>query len=269
MEHREAPAEPLPKRGEESEPWCDFGHAEWGKRSPHEAERKFLSGPSRRLRDLWRVARICGEFLRGFRAFRALPPTVTVFGSARFGEGDPYYDMARSLGGALARHGFAVMTGGGPGIMEAANRGAAEANGTSVGCNIVLPQEQEPNAYVQHWTEFRYFFVRKVMLLKYSSGFVALPGGYGTLDEVFETATLVQTEKVRDFPLILMGRDYWEPLRTFLRDSLLARGAIAPPDLDRLTITDDVDAAVQCLRECAARRFGVGLPKMTPDGGLA
>ena len=257
MKHQESSGEPPSS----NESWCEFGHAEWGKRSAHVAERKFLHGPSRRLQDLWRVVRICGEFARGFRAFRRLPPTVTVFGSARFGEDDPYYGMARSLGSALARQGFAVMTGGGPGIMEAANRGAAEANGTSVGCNIVLPEEQEPNAYVQQWTEFRYFFVRKVMLLKFSSGFVAMPGGYGTLDEVFETATLVQTEKVQDFPLILMGRAYWEPLLTFLRDSLLARGAISPLDLERLTITDDVDAAAHCLRECASRRFGLRMPE--------
>lgn len=264
MEHQEERDEGAPK----SETWCEFGHSDWGKRSPHEAERSFLRGPGRRFRDLWRVGRICGEFLRGFRAFRALPPTVTVFGSARFGEGDPYYEMARSMGGALAQHGFAVMTGGGPGIMEAANRGAAEAGGTSVGCNIVLPKEQGPNDYVQQWTEFRYFFVRKVMLLKYSCGFVAMPGGYGTLDEVFETATLVQTEKIRDFPVILMGKDYWEPLRTFLTDSLLARGAIAPLDLDRLTITDDVDAAVHCLRECASRRFGLRMPEPAASRGV-
>ena len=251
-----------PKAGpsKQEDGWCDFGHASWGKHSPHSAERKFLTGPGKRLHDLWRVIRIAGEFLRGFRAFRRLPPAITVFGSARFGEGNGYYELARQLGRELADQGFAVMTGGGPGIMEAANRGAVDAGGTSVGCNIVLPKEQEPNAYVQQWTEFRYFFVRKVMLLKYSCGFVALPGGYGTLDEMFETATLVQTDKVRDFPVILMGRDYWEPLVGFLRDSLLARGAIEESDLTRLTLTDDAPAAVHCLRECAVRRFGQELP---------
>ena len=254
------PQEPRDLPSHQEGEWCDFGHASWGKYSPHSAERKFLTGPGKRIHDLWRVIRIAGEFLRGFRAFRSLPPTVTVFGSARFGEKDAYYDLARELGQELARRGFAVMTGGGPGIMEAANRGAADAGGTSVGCNIALPKEQEPNAYVQQWTEFRYFFVRKVMLLKYSCGFVALPGGYGTLDEIFETATLVQTDKVRDFPVILMGRSYWEPLFTFLNESLLARSAIEPLDVERLTLTDDVEAAVHCLRECAVRRFGQQLP---------
>tara|TARA_R110002072_G_scaffold141664_3_gene286914 strand:- start:12269 stop:13063 length:795 start_codon:yes stop_codon:yes gene_type:complete len=262
MEHRESKAE----KSSTNDASCAFGHGTWGKVSPHAADQQFLTGPGSRIRDFLRVVRIGYEFVRGFRAFRGLPPTVTVFGSARFGEGDPYYAMARSVGGELARHGFAVMTGGGPGIMEAANRGAAEAGGTSIGCNIVLPEEQKPNAYVQQWTEFHYFFVRKVMLLKYSSGFVAMPGGYGTLDEIFETATLIQTEKVLDFPLILMGRAYWEPLVAFLSDSLLARGAITRLDLDRLTITDDIGAAVHCLRECAERRFGIQMPP--PVGAL-
>ncbi|MBK8977095.1 MAG: TIGR00730 family Rossman fold protein [Planctomycetes bacterium] len=249
--------------------WCEFGHAEWGKRSPLAEETRFLRGPQNRVRDLWRVVRIGAELVRGFRAFRGLPPTVTVFGSARFGEGSPWYELARDLGSQLSRQGFAVMTGGGPGMMEAANRGAAEAGGTSIGCNIVLPREQKPNQYVQRWTEFRHFFVRKVMLVKYSCGFVAMPGGFGTLDEVFEIATLIQTDKVHDFPVILMGREYWDPLRSFLEGQLLERGAIVRLDLDRLTITDNVASAVTCLRQCAERRFGIAMPvpRMAEEAG--
>ena len=249
-----------PPCAERTADWCQFGHAKWASHSPDHSERNFLAGPGSRLRDLGRVLRIAGEFVRGFRAFRGLPPTITVFGSARFDESHRYYQMARTLGGRLASEGFAVMTGGGPGIMEDANRGATDAQGVSVGCNIVLPHEQKPNPYVQRWAEFRHFFVRKVMLLKHSVGFVALPGGFGTFDEVFETATLIQTGKVYDFPIILMGRDYWDPMFGFLRDSPLAGGAIDPLDLERLTLTDDVDAAVHCLRECAVRRFGQTLP---------
>ena len=156
----------------------------------------------------------------------------------------------------LAQEGFAVMTGGGPGVMEGANRGAFEAGGLSVGCNITLPEEQAPNPYVKPWIEFRHFFVRKVMLVKHSYAFVAMPGGFGTLDELFETATLVQTGKVRDFPIILMGTEYWKPLHDALRGTLLARSAISSEDLQRLVLTDDVEHVVECIRQCSARRFG-------------
>ncbi len=241
--------------------WCEFGHETWGRYAAPVPDDGFLTGAGKRLHDMSRILDIGREFLRGFRTFRRLPPAVTVFGSARFGEGDAYYDLGRALGRELARQGFAVMTGGGPGIMEAANRGATEAGGVSVGCNIILPKEQKPNAYVQQWTEFHYFFIRKVMLLKYSCGFVALPGGYGTLDELFETATLVQTGTVRDFPVILMGRKYWEPLLDFLRKSLLACAAISERDIARLTVTDDIAAAADCLHQCAKRRFGLNLTR--------
>ena len=240
---------------------CDFGHLEWGETPPGNGEAEFLAGPRRYLGDMTRVARIACEFSGGFWRLRGLQPCVTIFGSARFGPEDPYYDLARRTGGAAARAGFTVMTGGGPGLMEASNRGAWEAGGRSIGCNIELPHEQEPNQYIDRWVEFRHFFVRKVMLIKYSCGFVIMPGGYGTLDEVFETATLIQTRKIADFPILLMGMDYWEPLRTFIRDSLLRRGAIRELDLQRLVITDDVDAVVACLASCADKRFGIDLSR--------
>lgn len=256
--------DPEPPPEDLSGQWCQLGHADWGRYDPEVAEERFLRGPGRRLRDTWSAIRIGLEFMRGSRAFASLPPAVTVFGSARFSEGSPPYEAARALGARLAQEGFAVMTGGGPGVMEAANRGAFEVGGLSVGCNIALPEEQEPNPYVKPWIEFRHFFVRKVMLVKHSYAFVALPGGFGTLDELFETATLVQTGKVRDFPIILMGVEYWKPLHDALRESLLARSAISEGDMQRLVLTDDVEQVVNCIRQCAKRRFGVE-PSARPD----
>src|SRR5258706_11253784 len=174
----------------------------WGVSSGSAEVVRFLEGPQRRLAELARAIRIFCEFIRGFRTLHFVGPCVTVFGSARFTEIHPYYRLARLTGAGLARLGFTVMTGGGPGIMEAANRGAKDAGGRSIGCNITLPQEQKPNAYLDKFVEFRYFFVRKVMLVKYSYAFIVMPGGYGTLDEVFETAVLVQTGKIRNFPII-------------------------------------------------------------------
>lgn len=194
-----------------------------------------------------RVLRIGAEFIRGFRALHFVGPCVTVFGSARTPEVDPHYQAARTIGARLAGAGFSVITGGGPGIMEAANRGAREAGGVSIGCNIELPMEQKPNPYLDRFVEFRYFFVRKVMLVKYSYGFIVLPGGFGTLDEIFETATLVQTRKIAGFPIILVGREYWSPLFDFMRDRLLTRGAIAPEDLDAFFLTDSAEEAVDHL----------------------
>lgn len=181
---------------------------------------------------------------------------MTVLGSARFREGHVYYELSREMGRALGREGFTVMTGGGPGVMEAANRGAREAGGKSVGCNIILPQEQQPNAYLDTWMEFRYFFVRKVMLVKYSYAFIGMPGGFGTLDEVFEVLTLVQTGKIRDFPCILMGVEYWRPMVAFMTE-LVERGTIDRGDLDRLLVTDSVDEAMEHIREMAIRKFGL------------
>src|SRR5262249_11369855 len=188
----------------------------WGHGASPEI-RRFLQGPQPRRSELLRAVRIFIEFIRGFRALHFVGPCVTVFGSARFKEDHPYYALGREVGRELARAGFTVVTGGGPGIVGAANRGARDVGGRSVGCNIELPEEQKPNPYRDRWITFRHFFVRKVMLVKYSYAFVALPGGFGTLDEIFETATLVQTGKIKEFPIVLVVGYFWEPLVEFLR----------------------------------------------------
>jgi len=233
--------------------------SDWGKRTADHQERKFLAGPRSRFYEFTRALRIFAEFIKGYRALHFLPPCVTVFGSARFAEDNHFYDLARRTAQLLARDGFTIMTGGGPGIMEAANRGARDVGGLSVGCNIVLPHEQVPNAYLDRFVEFRYFFVRKVMLVKYSYAFVILPGGFGTMDELFEVLTLIQTGKVEDFPVVLMGSDYWRPLVAFLHDTMVSSGTIASADVDRLLLTDDPVRAATVVREAAQRRFGVDL----------
>ena len=228
---------------------------------------EWLEGPRSRLEELRRVGRIAAEFIRGFRVLHFVGPCVTVFGSARFPAGHPHYELARALGGVLARSGHTVMTGGGPGIMEAANRGAKEAGGRSVGCNIQLPHEQQHNDYLDTWVTFRYFFVRKVMLVKYSTAFVVLPGGFGTLDELFEALTLVQTNKIESLPVILMGTEYWAPLLRFLRESLVQAGTVDPADLDLLTVTDSPEEAVEVVRRRspakAAKWAGAPQPRKT------
>ena len=195
--------------------------------------------------DPWRVLRILSEFVEGFDALNEVGPAVTVFGSARSTPNDPYYVQGRQLGAALANRGFAVITGGGPGIMEAVNRGCHEAGGLSVGCNIELPHEQSLNKYVDLGVEFRYFFVRKNMFVKYARGFVIFPGGFGTLDELFESLTLAQTGKIEHFPIVLFGSPYWRGLLDWLRDHVLAAGAIAADDLKLMTITDDPEEAAE------------------------
>jgi uncharacterized protein (TIGR00730 family) len=230
---------------------------EWGKYEPSPEVRQFLQGPQTRGFELARAIRIFGEFMKGFRRFHFLGPCVTVFGSARFGDGHPYYAMARRAGRALARRGFTVMTGGGPGLMEAANRGARDAGGRSVGCNIRLPHEQEPNDFLDHWITFRYFFVRKVMLIKYSYAFIAMPGGFGTLDEIFELAVLIQTEKIKRFPIVLIGRDFWEPLIEFLRERPLAEGTVGGADLQLIQVTDEIEETVERLADEAMQQFGL------------
>src|SRR6186997_2264438 len=211
---------------------------EWGSAPGAPEVVRFLEGPQKRSIELVRAVKIFCEFMRGFRALHFVGPCVTVFGSARFTERHPYYIIARECGVELAKAGFTVMTGGGHGIMEAANRGAKDIGGRSIGCNIELPKEQKPNPYLDQWITFRHFFVRKVMLVKYSYAFIALPGGFGTLDEMFEIATLVQTGKVREFPIVLMGRDFWGPLTAFVRNRLLVEGTIDPGDEQRLQLTD-------------------------------
>ena len=221
------------------------------------AEARFLEGPRRRGSELSWALGTFAEFIRGFRALHFVGPCVTVFGSARFKEDHPYYRLAREVGHGLARLGFTVVTGGGPGIMEAANRGAREAGGHSIGCNIELPAEQKPNAYLDRWITFRHFFVRKVMLVKYSYAFVALPGGFGTIDEIFETATLIQTRKIRDFPLVLVGRDFWRPLTDFLHGPLETMALIDPVDADRIIVADSAAEAVAAVRDVAIPAFGL------------
>lgn len=206
------------------------------------------------------AAKIGLELLRGHVAFRSVGPCVTVFGSARTPPGHEHYEMARALGRQLALLGFAVMTGGGPGIMEAANRGAREGGGPSLGCNIRLPSEQHVNPYVDRYVEFRHFFARKVLLVRTSCAFVVLPGGFGTLDEVFEMATLAQTGKIVDFPLILLGRGFWEPLTTFIHDTMVRHGVLGAGEAPFLRSMDSIDEAAACIVHCATRRFGLELP---------
>jgi uncharacterized protein (TIGR00730 family) len=219
-------------------------------------DRLFLEGPHSRSRELWLVLRAVYDFIRGFRVLHFVGPCVTVFGSARFGEAHPEYAIGRAVGARLAGMGFTVMTGGGPGLMEAANRGAREAGGRSVGCNIELPQEQIQNPYLDRWVTCKHFFVRKVLLFKYSYAFIGLPGGLGTLDELFEALTLIQTRKIANFPIVLIGADYWQPLRMLLRHLAEAR-TIADADLDLLLITDSLDEAMEHLRKNAIERFGL------------
>jgi uncharacterized protein (TIGR00730 family) len=218
------------------------------------AEHVMLSGPHSRLRELWLLLGTVADFLRGFRALHFVGPCVTVFGSARFTEDHPYYALTRMVGKRLSTMGFTVMTGGGPGLMEAANRGARDAGGRSVGCNIRLPVEQHPNPYLDRWITCKHLFVRKVLLFKYSYAFVAMPGGMGTLDELFEALTLIQTRKIEPFPVVLVGSAYWQPLRGFL-DEMVATGAIDAADLRLMLVTDDVEEMVRHLERGAIERF--------------
>src|SRR5215212_7863385 len=197
--------------------------------------------------DPWRVLRIQSEFVEGFGLLAELPRAVSVFGSARTPRDHPHYAAGVAIGAALAEAGFAVITGGGPGAMEAANKGASEAGGVSVGLGIELPFEQGINQWVDLAVNFRYFFARKTMFVKYAQGFAVLPGGFGTLDELFEALVLVQTQKVTSFPIVLVGRDYWQGLLDWVKGPVLQRGMISPPDVELLNVTDDVDEAIAIL----------------------
>ncbi|MER6594285.1 TIGR00730 family Rossman fold protein [Micromonospora purpureochromogenes] len=219
------------------------------------ADQRLLDSRGRgdwKTKDAWRALRILSEFVEGFDTLADLPPAVSVFGSARSTLDSPEYGLARELGAALARAGYAVITGGGPGVMEAANQGASDAGGLSVGLGIELPFEQGLNDWVDLAIDFRYFFARKTMFVKYAQAFVVLPGGFGTMDELFEALTLVQTGKVTRFPVVLMGSAYWRGLLDWLRDSMAAEGKIGPVDLDLICLTDDVDAAVRHIVEAEA-----------------
>jgi uncharacterized protein (TIGR00730 family) len=231
-------------------------------------EYHFLTGPRSRVREFWFVLKVFFEFIKGFRAFHFLGYCVTVFGSARYREGHPFYDDARRIGKELVGLGFTVMTGGGPGLMEAANRGAKEAGGKSIGCNIVLPMEQKPNPYLDKWVNIRYFFVRKVLLSKYSFGFVVLPGGYGTLDEFFEALTLIQTNTIKPFPVVLFGKDYHKNLYQHVLNMAEA-GTISPKDKDVFLLTDDISEMIQHLDKYAIQKFNLKeQSQMKPLGWL-
>ncbi len=235
------------------------GHRRFREQGEPEADRALLSRTPRSgesVADLWRVLRIQSEFVEGFGLLAELPRAVSVFGSARTKPDHPHYAAGVQIGAALARAGYAVITGGGPGAMEAANRGARDAGAFSVGLNIDLPFEQNDNPYLDLSLDFHYFFARKVMFVRYSGAFVVLPGGYGTLDELFEALTLIQTGKIREFPVVLLGTDYWGGLVDWLRDTMLAEGNISPEDVDMLRVTDSVEEAVAVCRSAMHRQWG-------------
>jgi hypothetical protein len=209
-----------------------------------DSEKIFLEGPRSRINELIFAIKVLVEFISGFRVLHFLGPCVAVFGSARITEDSPYYESARKIGAGLAMNGFTTITGGGPGIMEAANRGAKENKGQSVGCNIRLPKEQQPNLYLDKWFISKYFFVRKVLMFKYSDAFIIMPGGIGTLDEFFEALTLIQTKKIIDFPIILFGKKFWEPLKPLFASMLEAK-MIGSEDLNLVLFTDSVEETLQ------------------------
>ena len=225
---------------------------------PERADEIFLEGPRSRFDEFITLLRVMRDFLRGFRVLHFVGPCVTVFGSARVQPDNPYYDLARKMGAAIVRLGFTVMTGGGPGIMEAANRGAQETGGRSVGCGIELPVEQRPNDYLDRSVTLHYFFVRKTLLLKYSYAFVFMPGGAGTLDELSEALTLIQTGKIKNFPIVIMGKDYWRELIDFI-GKMAQLGMVSPEDVDLIFATDSVDEAIDHIRSNAIIPFGLKL----------
>lgn len=226
-------------------------------------EMQYLEGPKQRHRELGFAIKVFFQFIKGFRALHFIGPCITVFGSARFKEGHEHYEKARAVGRAVAEMGFTTMTGGGPGIMEAANRGAFEAGGMSVGCNIVLPFEQHPNPYVHKTVDIRYFFVRKTLLLKYSYAFIILPGGWGTMDEMFETLTLVQTKVMHNFPVVLIGTSYYKPLLDYLC-SMVPQGTISPEDLKLVMLTDDIPQGMAHIRKYIESNYKVMARRRKP-----
>lgn len=221
------------------------------------SEIQFLHGPQSRWEEFTFTTRVLLEFLKGFRSLHFVGPCVTVFGSARFGEDDPYYHETRKVAGEIAKLGFTIMTGGGPGLMEAANRGAKDVGGRSVGCNIVLPVEQQPNPYLDKWVRIRYFFVRKTLLIKYSFAFVVMPGGFGTLDEFFEALTLTQTRKIKQFPIIVFDRAYHKDLLEHI-ELMKTKNTISADDLDLILVTDSVSEAVDFIKEQSVKRYNLG-----------
>ncbi len=219
-------------------------------------ESVYLDGPKPRMNEFFFAWRVFMQFIKGFRTLHFVGPCITVFGSARFKPGDKYYEDAREFGKRIAALGFTTMTGGGPGIMEAANRGAFENEGVSVGCNIKLPFEQRPNPYMHKWLTFDYFFIRKVLLVKYSYAFIIMPGGFGTMDEFFDTITLAQTKSITNFPLVLYGKEYYQPLINVI-DSMIVTGTVSELDKKLVLLTDDMDEAMQYIQAYIAQNFKV------------
>lgn len=219
-------------------------------------EIEFLEGPHSRWSEFLFINKVLLGFVKGLRALHFIGPCVTVFGSARFDENHEYYKLARNMGAEIAKLGFTVLTGGGPGIMEAANRGAKDVGGKSVGCNIELPREQAPNPYLDKWVSIRYFFIRKVLLSKYSYSFVVMPGGFGTMDEFFESLTLIQTKKMKRFPIVLMGTAYYDELIEYI-EVMKKESTISREDLDLILYTDSVEEAIEHIKKYAIERFNL------------
>lgn len=230
-------------------------NTDWGAESRDQEERFFLESTVTRTRSVKLTFKVFLEMLKGLKQFHTLKPSITIFGSARFDQNHVYYHMAQRTARVLARRGFGIMTGGGPGIMEAANRGCKEAGGCSVGCNIKLPHQQKPNPYLDSWMEFKYFMVRKFMLAKFSYGFIAMPGGFGTLDELFEILTLIQTKKVENFPVVLMGKEFWQPLRDLVEGRLVEAKTIDKEDIHYLYFTDSPKEAADFIQSVVTERF--------------
>lgn len=216
----------------------------------------FLDGPQSRWKELLFTLKTMREFIRGFRKLHFLGPCITIFGSARFKADHPYYDLTRKAAAEFAKLGFTIMTGGGPGLMEAANRGAKDVNGRSVGCNIQMPKEQQPNAYLDKWVYIHHFFIRKVLLVKYSFAFVVMPGGYGTLDEFFEALTLIQTHKINNFPIVIFGKAYHSELLAHIAQ-MENEATVTAEDVRLFLVTDSIEEAVQLIREKSIKQYGL------------
>jgi TIGR00730 family protein len=216
----------------------------------------FLDGPQSRWKEFVFTLKTMREFIRGFRKLHFLGPCIAIFGSARFKEGHPYYELTRKVGAEFAKLGFTILTGGGPGLMEAANRGAKDVNGRSVGCNIELPSEQKPNPYLDKWVSINHFFIRKVLLVKYSFAFVVMPGGFGTMDEFFEALTLIQTHKISNFPIIIFGKEFHRELVAHIAH-LQKEGTVAVRDTNLFLVTDSIEEAIALIREKSIKQYGL------------
>jgi hypothetical protein len=219
-------------------------------------EIQFLEGPQNKWKDFKFTIHVLFDFIKGFRKLHRVGPCVAIFGSARFKEDHPYYHMTQEIAGRIAQLGFTIMTGGGPGIMEAANRGAKEVGGRSVGCNIVLPHEQQHNAYLDRWVNIKYFFVRKTLLIKYSYAFVVMPGGFGTLDEYFEALTLIQTKMISEFPIIVFDKAFYQDILAHI-EKMKVEATISPEDLKLCLFTDSIEEAVNYIQDNAIKKFGL------------